>query len=231
MRKLFIIYYTLVEFFFHIPRIKKYLKFNIFLKKPIIFDIGSHEGKMVKLFFEVYKNAKIHCFEPNKLLIKKLIKLKKKNLFINNNAVGKIEQIKKINFNEIDLTSTLAQVNQSSLYLNFKNFIIGKEKSVSKNFTRVITLDAYCKKKYISNIDLIKIDVEGYEYMVLLGSKNIIKKSKYIIIEIQKNNMYKNYSIKKIENFLKKNNFHLMKSFSFPFMFFQDRLYRNKNIN
>jgi hypothetical protein len=67
--------------------------------------------------------------------------------------------------------------------------------------------------------------------MVLLGSKNIIKKTKYIIIEIQKNNMYKNYSIKKIENFLKKNNFHLMKSFSFPFMFFQDRLYRNKNIN
>ena len=230
MRKLFLIYYTFVENLFHIPRIKKYLKFNIFFKKPIIFDIGCHEGKMIKLFFEVYNNAKIHCFEPNKHVLKKLVKLRKKNLFINNNAVGKSEQLKRINFNDIDLTSTLSQVNQRSFYLNIKNFIIGKKKVFPKILIKVISLDDYCKKKKIKKIDLIKIDVEGYEHMVLLGSKKIIKDVKYILIEIQKNSMYKNYSTGKIENFLKRNNFQLEKSFNFPFMFFQDRIYRNKNI-
>ena len=45
------------------------------------------------------------------------------------------------------------------------------------------------------------------------------------MIEIQKNNMYRNYSKKKIEEFLKKNNFKLIKTFNFPLMFFEDRIY------
>ena len=42
---------------------------------------------------------------------------------------------------------------------------------------------------FSSKIDFLKIDVEGFEYMVLLGSSNIIKNVSYIMIEIQKNNM------------------------------------------
>ena len=46
------------------------------------------------------------------------------------------------------------------------------------------------------------------------------------MLEIQKNNMYNNYSKKKIEVFLKENNFILIKTFKFPFMFFEDRIYK-----
>ena len=67
--------------------------------------------------------------------------------------------------------------------------------------------------------------------MVLLGSKKMIKNINYIIIEIQKNSLYKDYSKKKIESFLKKNNFYLLKKFNFPFMFFEDRLYKNKKFD
>ena len=91
---------------------------------------------------------------------------------------------------------------------------------------KVVTLDNFCKSKKINKIDFLKIDVEGFEYMVLLGSKNIIKNVKYIMIEIQKNDMYTNYSKNKIENFLKKNKFKLIKKFKFPFMFFQDCIYK-----
>ncbi len=41
--------------------------------------------------------------------------------------------------------------------------------------------------------------------------------------------MYKNYSIKKIESILKKNNFVLIKTFKFPLMFFEDRVYKKIN--
>ena len=34
----------------------------------------------------------------------------------------------------------------------------------------------------------------------------------------------------KIERFLKKNNFYLLKKFDFPFMFFQDKVYKNKKL-
>ena len=49
------------------------------------------------------------------------------------------------------------------------------------------------------------------------------------MIEIQKNDMYSNYSEKKIENFLRKNKFKLIKKFKFPFMFFEDRIYKKEN--
>ena len=62
--------------------------------------------------------------------------------------------------------------------------------------------------------------------MVLLGSKGIIHNVKYIMIEIQENDQYTNYSKQKIEKFLKINNFKLLKKFNFPFMFFQDRIYK-----
>ena len=49
------------------------------------------------------------------------------------------------------------------------------------------------------------------------------------MIEIQNNNMYSGYSKKKIQNFLKKNNFELVKKFNFPFMFFEDCVYKKIN--
>ena len=49
--------------------------------------------------------------------------------------------------------------------------------------------------------------------MVLSGAKGFLKNVDYIMLEIQQNNMYKNYSSLKIENFLEKNNFKLIKIF------------------
>ena len=46
------------------------------------------------------------------------------------------------------------------------------------------------------------------------------------MLEIQKNNMYQDYSKANIEVFLKENNFILIKTFKFPFMFFEDRIYK-----
>ena len=51
-----------------------------------------------------------------------------------------------------------------------------------------------------------------------------------ILIEITTHNMFKKYSSKKIENFLKKNNFFLFSEHKFPFYPFEDRIYLNKSI-
>ena len=59
----------------------------------------------------------------------------------------------------------------------------------------------------IKSIAFLKVDVEGYEYEVLKGAKDIIKNVRFIMLEVQKNDMYADYSKNEIENFLKKNNF------------------------
>lgn len=230
MRNLFLILYNFLEDNYHLKKIKFFLKKKIFFKKAIIFDIGSHKGKFSKIFLELYNNIELHCFEANIILVNFLKKKFRNKLFAYNNAVSDSNKFINVRINELNLTSTLSAYNNSSFYIKFKKIILKKQKFFFKK-VKSIKLDTFCKKKKINYIDILKIDVEGHEYNVLNGAKKILPKVKYVIIEIQKNDMFKNYSKSKIENFLKKNNFILIKKFRFPFMFFSDDLYKNKNFS
>ena len=226
MKRLFLFFYNLFENYIHLWRINFFLSRNVILNDPIIFDIGSHKGKIVKLMNDLYKNSLIYCFEPNKLM-NPILKKVGKNIKVYNYAIGDKTEDRNLLINKIDLTNTLSQINKNSFYLKIKNLIA--EKSENKdNYkkVKVISLKNFCKTKKIKSIDFLKIDVEGYEYKVLLGAKDVLKNVKFIMIEVQNNDMYRNYSKKRIENFLKKNNFKLIKSFNFPFMFFKDCIYK-----
>ena len=231
MKNLFLLFYNFLENYIHLKRIKGFLSRKVFLKQPIIFDIGSHEGKLVKMMNDLYEDAIIYCFEPNKLM-NDILKKIGKNIKVYNYALGEKNEEKKILLNKIDLTNTLSKINENSIYLKIKNIILNKSiQDENYKKIKVISLEHFCNEKKIKNIDFLKIDVEGYEYKVLLGAKDIIKNVKFIMLEVQKNNMYSNYSKQKIESLLKKNNFVLIKSFNFPFMFFEDRIYKRANAN
>ena len=226
MKNLFLFFYNLIEDYYHFRRIKVFLSKNIFLQDPVIFDIGSHKGKMAKIMSDLYQDALIYCFEPNKSMNSSLKKIGN-NIKVYNYAVGQKNEEKKIFISKIDLTNTLSNVNKKSTYLKIKNLILSKTKEkASYKKIRVVSLNNFCKSKKIKQIDFLKIDVEGYEHKVLLGAKNIIKNVSFIMLEVQKNDMYSEYSKEKIEDFLKKNNFILLKTFNFPFMFFKDCIYR-----
>ena len=97
---------------------------------------------------------------------------------------------------------------------------------IQKLFERVkvVKLDSikeFKKKK----IDLVKIDVEGYEIEVLLGMEKILDNTKMIMIEIHRSNMYLNYDSKKIEKFLKNKGFIVIKDFKFPFLNWSDKIF------
>ena len=129
---------------------------------------------MTNLFLKIYKNANFYCFEPNKIFNSKIRKLSKKiRLF--NYALGEKTEVKKLFLNNIDLTNSLSIINNNSFYLKIKNLIIkNQNKKVTKNI-KVISLKNFCNKYKIKKIDLLKIDVEGYEYKVLLGATLSLK--------------------------------------------------------
>ena len=91
------------------------------------------------------------------------------------------------------------------LFLKAKNFI--------KYRVSTITLDSFVKKNKIKSIDLLKIDIEGSEYELLKGAKNMLKRGKIKIILVEIINKKNNYikKEKKILNLLEKRNFILIK--------------------
>lgn len=53
-----------------------------------------------------------------------------------------------------------------------------------------VTLDDFLKKQKVTDIDLLKIDVEGYELAVLQGAKQLIAKQKIDLIQFEFNEMH-----------------------------------------
>jgi FkbM family methyltransferase len=214
---------------YHQKNIEKELK-KINLK--IVIDVGAHKGEFLNSILRLNKKIKIFSFEPQKKIffyLRSKFK-KKKNVFTFNNAMSDKSGTKLLKINIKSSTSTFSDYNQDSYWKKFKDLVLTGFNSSSILGTekvKVSTLDKFCNKKKLHKIDLLKIDTEGHELDVLKGAEKILKnKVQYILIEFHFSRIYKKYNKDKIEKILKKNNFYLLKKFKFPFLTFEDRLYK-----
>lgn len=141
-----------------------------------IFDVGSNAGSFVKALqvFSIQQN--IHCFEPHPVINKKT-----KELYpfirMNEYCLGNHDGFQDI------------YIPQWSVGLSSFIYRPVFDKLDQKIFTLNVkcqTLDSYCKENSISEIDFIKIDVEGAEKMIFEGAKGFLqaKKIKCGIFEV-----------------------------------------------
>ena len=219
----------LIDRYYHQKNINKKL-LNLKIKNAI--DIGAHKGEFLSSIISIKKHIKVYSFEPQFNIYKNLkIKFKNfKNISVYNLALSNSNKKKKLNINIKSSTSTFSTYDKNSYWKKLKDFLLTGSKNstfIGYEIVNSITLDKFFKKKKIKNLDLLKIDAEGHEAEILEGAKNILKKKvKYILIEIHFSKIYKNYNKKKIEKILKNNNFILIKKFKFPFLTFEDRIYK-----
>jgi len=198
-------------------------------------DVGAHKGEFLSYLLTIKSVKEIHAFEPQKEIfdILNLNFGKNKKIFLNNEALSDINSTREMNLNSLTSTSTFSKINQNSSWFKFKNLILNKKNSFQKiEKIKTIKLDDYFKVRNINKIDLLKIDTEGHEFNVLNGAAKVFdnNKIKYLLIEIHHSDMYKNYRSSEIHNFLKEKNFKLMKRFKYPFLKFEDQLYKNVKI-
>ena len=178
-----------------------------------IFDVGCFKGNFSRNLKKELKNSRFYLFDANSNL-KSEDFLDLKNFKFFPYAVYDAETEKDYFYNNFFPASG------SSIDSNIKNDFIWKltRKIITFNLfgqfekkkVKTITLNNFCQKNLINQIDILKIDVEGSELNVLNGSNLILRKTKCILIEITdtKNNFFKKYNL--IMNLLKKNNFKLL---------------------
>jgi FkbM family methyltransferase len=170
-----------------------------------VIDIGSNKGQFSLLVKIYYPHCSIHSFEPQKNYIKIQKKLINKKISYYNFCLGEKNHTKILNITEKEDSSSLLKPN----ILNESIYKVTKKVKVN-----IKTLDSILSKKKLNN-SIMKIDVQGYEYQVLKGSSKLLKKIKYIILEITSKNIYQNQLGKKhLLSFLKKKNFRLIKIYN-----------------
>ena len=193
------------------------IKILIDNQQPVIFDVGGNKGQSIEKYKKLFKNPIIHSFEPN---TKEMEKVKKKyendkQLFLNNLAIGEKPGSLEFNINAISGHSSFKNLIPNTTWIKKRSQLakIQSEKyTTEKVLTKIITLDDYAKNNKINDIDILKIDTQGYEDKVLQGAQELLKKNKIkmIILEIIFSEIYENpLQIFDVEKFLIVNNYKL----------------------
>lgn len=205
----------------------------------VIFDVGSHLGETVKLFSGNFDIKEIHCFEASNLnyttLKDNLVKNKLIDICeLNNVGIGDIEGKNFLNQTKESSSSTINFFNKDSKYFKKKLKILNI-KNVDNFYKKIpidiIKLSTYIKKNTITNIDILKIDTEGFELNVIKSLENFSHIVRNIYFEHHYDDMIiKNYKFSDINQTLK--NFGFKKVYKSKMLFRKsfEYIYKNTNI-
>ena len=210
---------------YHHKRISNYLQK---LKLKELIDVGAHKGEFLSYVIKLNSIKKFYAFEPQakifKILKKNFSKYQKIQLI--NMALSEKPSNKIFYINKLSSTSTMSKFNKSSKYLKLKNMLTGAKKNyIDKYSVKTSSINIFFKKIKFKNC-LLKLDVEGFEYNVLEGSKSKIDEVNYILIENQFGNLYENKSFNEIKNYLYNKKFKVLKKFIFPTLHYEDVIFK-----
>lgn len=165
-----------------------------------IIDAGANIGEVSKELSYYFPLANIYAFEPISQTYHQLIKNIEllKNINSQPFALGKTEEAIELYLNP---ESTINSI--KSTYLNLNN-AIGKEKINIKR------LDKFCETANIQHINILKIDVEGYEFEVLDGCGNMLHNQiDCILLEVGYEREETKVHFSDVEIYLEKYNYQL----------------------
>jgi FkbM family methyltransferase len=148
----------------------------------VIFDVGANIGQTANYFIDHFPDSNIYCFEPVKATYQELISnISNKNIYTFNQGLGSAIQEHTIHLNDLN--------GCSSLKGNDGRFF-------NTEVVNINTAQNFFIQNQIKDVDLLKMDVEGYELEVLKGFGALLKtnvKMIYAEVGFDKNDPYKTY--------------------------------------
>lgn len=144
----------------------------------VAFDIGANVGQTAREFLKAFPAARVHAFEPHPTTFRELQKLSDPRLRQHNLALGETSgSVTMYEYGETggaSLRNSLAPNARTASQFGYQ----ATERSVA-----CTTLDAFCADQGIDRVDLLKIDVEGFELAVLKGGPKMLEDVAFIYLE------------------------------------------------
>jgi FkbM family methyltransferase len=137
----------------------------------VVFDIGANIGIYTVRTAKTYANCVVYSFEPNPDVFTRL----KKNISLNN-------------LNNVKLFPLGFADRKTTAYLDAEQSTVLGRISHEKGQTEVKleTLDLFISEEPVNRIDILKIDVEGFELSVLKGAEHTLERVRKIVMECDK---------------------------------------------
>jgi len=141
------------------------MQYRLIPTSGTIIDVGANLGWYSMHIAKYHESCNVHAFEP----IPRTFEFLNKNIQLN-----KLTNIKTYSLGLSDQKGKLDLFFDPLLSVNASLQNVSESKNVQKITCAIDTLDDFCQKHNIVNIDFIKCDVEGAELFSLKGSKRIL---------------------------------------------------------
>jgi FkbM family methyltransferase len=139
---------------------------------PIVFDVGANAGDWSAEAYRINPKIQLHCFEPSAKTFDRLSEtLVAMNPILNRLALGKESGYADFYTYENSLLSSFVHWHPQAQYVRER--------------VNVETLDTYTLNHHIEAIDLLKIDVEGYDLHVLQGAQSLLERAAVDVIQFE----------------------------------------------
>lgn len=141
--------------------------FPLIGRGQVVLDVGANLGDVaLKAAERVGQDGRVFAFEPDPVSFAKLTDNLKRNQFANITAAN-------IGLGEAAATLTM-RVNSAG---NRGGNVIGTKEGDEETFPIAIeTLDGFVERQGLSRVDLIKVDVEGFEMSVFRGARQTLRR-------------------------------------------------------
>lgn len=138
----------------------------------LVFDIGAHKGESIELFRKHFPSTIIHSFEPNK------------DTFID--LKNNVSNLKNIHPWNLGIGSATGEIKfYTNTRSDMSSFLpLGKDGwgSESVSTAKTITIDQFCANQNIQEIDILKMDAQGFELEILKGAEQMLENNKIRMI-------------------------------------------------
>ncbi len=163
---------------------RKYCKLAMlnYLNIDTVFDVGANIGQYAQRLFSMGYSGVIHSFEPQEKCVSFANRLKENfringlnhNWHIHQQALGDKDEVKTFHISEADVCS--------SFNPSFNTAVTSK--NIATADLQITTLDNYIEKNKMGlGSAHLKVDAEGFDKEVLLGSKQTLQNVKSVEVE------------------------------------------------
>jgi FkbM family methyltransferase len=168
-------------------------------KNSLIIDIGAFDGGTCVFWAKNFPETKVIGFEPNPVMKSRYQNNcnNYKNIKIYPCGLGKESGKMKLYITNNKLSSSFIKPTEKDPLFKSKEEIIVDIKK----------LDEIPEVQEIQKVLLMKIDTQGFEKEVLLGSEQTLQKTMIVLTEMNNHNIYQHPTYFEIDEVLRNNNF------------------------
>jgi FkbM family methyltransferase len=158
---------------------QKWLVEHLGIPCQTIFDVGANRGQSLIVYKNMFPEAAIHAFEPFPSAFNNLRECAKNipNVFTNPTAISDSCGVDIFYINHLEDTNSLLKRPESG-----KQYYPDHAKLKSNMHIPTITIDHYASENNISNIDILKMDIQGGELRALHGAREMLSRNAISII-------------------------------------------------